>query len=203
MSIPTYFSCSNRCFNINAKEGAQISAFSSVPTEEKPKSSFIVIREKPCMVKSSSVENSRQEIAADIPEAHKNEHEDSDSTHHSHTSPKMQKKLSKEEKRKVSLKSIMRLIDSRKADTFQELDKYGDDDLVLKRSPKPVSKNTKLSHYRGVSHNGRKWQVMIMGFAKKIYFGGISTEDEASHKYDKYAILMHGLEVRSIQKVHI
>lgn len=36
---------------------------------------------------------------------------------------------------------------------------------------------------------------MIMGFAKKIYFGGIDTEEEASKKYDKYAILMHGLEV--------
>lgn len=52
-----------------------------------------------------------------------------------------------------------------------------------------------------MSHNGRKWQVMIMGFAKKIYFGGLPTEEEASHLYDKYAVLMHGLEV-SIKIFH-
>lgn len=92
----------------------------------------------------------------------------------------------------------MKLIESRKNDTLNEVDKFDDDQMVLKASPKIKSRNSKLSHFRGVSNNGRKWQVMIMGFAKKIYFGGIETEEEASHKYDKYAILMHGLEVRNI-----
>lgn len=91
----------------------------------------------------------------------------------------------------------MKLIESRKNDTLNELNKFSDDDVVLKSSPKARARNSKLSHFRGVSNNGRKWQVMIMGFAKKIYFGGIDTEEEASKKYDKYAILMHGLEVNN------
>lgn len=171
------------------------SAFSPfMKVEEKPRS-FIQIRDLPKSSKASSPALSSNRIALRLPMAQKQEHEDSDSTHHSHNSPKSSPKLSKEEKRRNNLKSIMKLIQSRKADTLQELSQFGDDDIILQRSPKPISKNSKLSHFRGVSHNGRKWQVMIMGFAKKIYFGGISNEDEASHKYDKYAILMHGLEV--------
>ena len=128
---------------------------------------------------------------------HKTSNEDSDSTHHSNHGRENCKKLSKDEKRHASLNSIRKLIESRKIDTQNELEKFDDDQIVLRRSPKPMSKNSKLSPYRGVSNNGRKWQVMIMGFAKKIYFGGIPSEKEASHKYDKYAILMHGLEAKT------
>ena len=78
---------------------------------------------------------------------------------------------------------------------MNSLENIDDETIVIKSKAKKKSKNSKLSKFRGVSHNGRKWQVMIMGFGRKIYFGGINSEEEASHKYDKYAILMHGLEV--------
>lgn len=126
----------------------------------------------------------------------KSDQEDSDSTHHSNHLGGHKLKLRKEEKLAKNFNSIMKLIESRKADTLQAVENFDEDRVVLKKCPKPVSRNSKLSKFRGVSHNGKKWQVMIMGFAKKIYFGGISTEEEASHKYDRYAILMHGLEVR-------
>jgi hypothetical protein len=130
--------------------------------------------------------------ASPISSQHKSEHEDSDSTHHSQHS-----KSKSKGKRQSPLQSISNLIKSRKADTLQELSRFDDESVVLNVSPKKASSNSKLSHFRGVSNNGRKWQVMIMGFAKKIYFGGINSELEASHKYDKYAILMHGLEAKT------
>ncbi|CAI2377208.1 unnamed protein product [Moneuplotes crassus] len=166
------------------------SAFAPIIKDEEQPRSFIQIRDLPKHENISSLSHRSSAL-------HRKQSEDSDSTHHSHESPKSQPKESKEQKRKNNLKSIMRLIQSRKVDTLQELSHLNDDDIILQRSPKPISKNSKLSHFRGVSHNGRKWQVMIMGFAKKIYFGGISSEDEASHKYDKYAILMHGLEAKT------
>ena len=47
--------------------------------------------------------------------------------------------------------------------------------------------------YRGVSLNGKKWQVMIMGTSKKNYFGGLTCEVEAARFYDKLAIVSKGL----------
>jgi hypothetical protein len=171
------------------------SAFSPVVKEE-PAKSFIVVKDR-CNKNTSNGANSNFKSAKiDLSPLHQvNLIEDGESTDHSKNSPKLSRKFSKEEKRHQNFLSIMKLITSRKADTFHELENFDDEAIVLVRSPKPHSKNSKLSNYRGVSHNGKKWQVMIMGFAKKIYFGGITTEDEASQKYDKYAILMHGLEV--------
>ena len=193
LSIPNSFSCSNSCFSMKLNEFNHCSAFSPFHKNDIQPKSFIQIRDLPKSVKAFEGGNPGSRMSHR--QSQRQENDDSDSTHHSHKSPKVQK-LTKEEKRRNNLKSIMKLIQSRKADTLQELEQFSDDDVVLQRSPKPISKNSKLSHFRGVSHNGRKWQVMIMGFAKKIYFGGISNEDEASHKYDKYALLMHGLEIR-------
>ena len=170
------------------------SAFTRVKKECLQRS-FIVVRDIPSKENYSPkiVKKSSSESVTQLP---KSEHEDSDSTHHSTPAIPSQKKLNKDEKRHFWISSIMKLIESRKNDTLNELEKFGDEDVVLKASPKIRARNSKLSHFRGVSNNGRKWQVMIMGFAKKIYFGGIDTEEEASKKYDKYALLMHGLEVR-------
>lgn len=169
------------------------SAFSKVKKDLEARS-FIVIRDVPQKV------THKQEVnflvpAETVRPQQRCELGDYDSTHHSGLTTPSLLKVSKEEKRQHQISSIMNLIESRKNDTLCELEKFSDDDLALKASPKVRAKNSKLSHFRGVSNNGRKWQVMIMGFAKKIYFGGIDTEDEASRKYDKYAILMHGLEV--------
>lgn len=171
------------------------SAFKKVEKYEHKPKSFIVVRNKPSKAKKPYMSCFESTDVHSL--HHKSMHEDSDSTHHSNHQVEKKVKLSKDEKRHMYLNSIRKLIESRKIDTLNELEKFSDDDVVLHKSPKPVSKNSKLSSFRGVSNNGRKWQVMIMGFAKKIYFGGIPSEVAASHKYDKYAVLMHGLEAKT------
>lgn len=173
------------------------SAFSPVAKETEKHKSFIVFRDRPKMSLKRQ-QSTRCDSVEEVAPMHlmKSDQEDSDSTHHSNDQGCQKHKLRKEEKLAKSLNSIKKLIESRKADTLQAMENFDEDQVVLKKCPKPVSRNSKLSRFRGVSHNGKKWQVMIMGFAKKIYFGGINTEEEASHKYDRYAILMHGLEVR-------
>lgn len=77
------------------------------------------------------------------------------------------------------------------------------DDSQILISSKPKNKSQKIrksnrhSKYRGVSLNGKKWQVMIMGPIKKKYFGGISTEREAAIFYDKLSILTNGLAAKT------
>ena len=86
-----------------------------------------------------------------------------------------------------------------------QLRKYGDDDIVITQRAKSESirrkKNKKkflrASQYRGVSRNKRKWQVMIMGNYKKMYFGQLPSELDAARQYDKIAILSHGVLVSS------
>jgi hypothetical protein len=181
----------------NLNFDANCSAFSPVNPEKDSRQSFITIRNLDTVVRAKHSSRSSDHHLDDH-----HEQEDSESTHHSNHESKACQKMSKEEKRTKNLKSINKLISSRRSDTLNELEKIGDDEsVVLKSSPKPPTRNSKLSHFRGVSHNGRKWQVMIMGFAKKIYFGGINTEEEASHIYDKYAVLMHGLEVSDLIKL--
>ncbi|CDW87865.1 ant-like protein [Stylonychia lemnae] len=48
------------------------------------------------------------------------------------------------------------------------------------------------SQFRGVSRNGKKWQVMIMGKSKKQYIGAIEDESEAALIYDWHAICILG-----------
>ena len=84
-----------------------------------------------------------------------------------------------------------------------QLRKYGDDGIVITQRAKSESirrkKNKKkflrASQYRGVSRNKRKWQVMIMGNYKKMYFGQLPSELDAARQYDKIAILSHGVLV--------
>lgn len=78
-----------------------------------------------------------------------------------------------------------------------------DDDSQVLISAKPKNKSQKIrksnrhSKYRGVSLNGKKWQVMIMGPIRKKYFGGIATETEAAIFYDKLSILTNGLGAKT------
>lgn len=51
------------------------------------------------------------------------------------------------------------------------------------------------SKYRGVSKNGRRYQVFIMINKLKQYYGVMETEDHAAKVYDKLAIIFHGLKV--------
>lgn len=86
---------------------------------------------------------------------------------------------------------------------LQMLDSYHDDEVTLiKATPKnnktlAAPKKARGSIYRGVSKNKAKWQVMIMGNFKKMYFGAIEDEKEAALFYDKLAIVSHGIKART------
>ena len=51
------------------------------------------------------------------------------------------------------------------------------------------------SRFRGVSRNGEKYQIMVVKGALKKYIGAIDNEDVAGLLYDKYAIMIQGLQV--------
>jgi hypothetical protein len=78
---------------------------------------------------------------------------------------------------------------------------HDDTQILLTSKPKnksqKIRKSNRHSRYRGVSLNGKKWQVMIMGPIHKKYFGGISTEREAAVFYDKLSIMTNGLTAKT------
>ena len=53
------------------------------------------------------------------------------------------------------------------------------------------------SRYRGVSKNGNKWQVLVMGNQKKQYSGSIRDEVSAARMYDRFAIKNLGLRAKT------
>jgi hypothetical protein len=69
--------------------------------------------------------------------------------------------------------------------------------VIIAAKPKnrsqKIRKSNRHSRFRGVSLNGKKWQVMIMGPFSKKYFGGFSSERTAAVFYDKLCILTNGL----------
>lgn len=82
------------------------------------------------------------------------------------------------------------------------LEGIADEEQILiaakpKNRSQKIRKSNRHSKYRGVSLNGRKWQVMIMGPIKKSYFGGIASEREAAIFYDKLSILTNGLAAKT------
>lgn len=52
------------------------------------------------------------------------------------------------------------------------------------------------SKYRGVSRNGKTWQVLIMINRNKNYIGNFKSEDEAAKAYDEYAMKFHKNKAR-------
>ena len=78
------------------------------------------------------------------------------------------------------------------------LDKYSIKKLLTK--PKTINfvKRSKTSSkYRGVSRNGNKWQVLIMGNNQKFYLGSYTSEEFAARVYDIFAIKMKGIKART------
>lgn len=106
-----------------------ISAFSPFKKQHEERKSFIVIRDLPKMIEVEPVIHT--DTTNVDSHSHKREHEDSDSTHHSANSPVMQKRLSKEEKRTSNLRSVMKLIECRKADTLKYLEQVSDDEQLV------------------------------------------------------------------------
>lgn len=84
-------------------------------------------------------------------------------------------------------------IDIKKTVPFLELEanieELGEEDVVFKSRIKyqsPIFKNKKFrgSKFRGVSRNGKLWQVLIMIKNKKRYVGSYTNELEAAKAYD-------------------
>lgn len=70
--------------------------------------------------------------------------------------------------------------------------------IILWSKPKnSISKSSRGSKFRGVSKNGKKWQVQLLGNLQKRYIGSITSEANAARIYDKYAIMTHGLKAKT------
>ena len=76
-----------------------------------------------------------------------------------------------------------------KKNTTNKLDRI-EERLAKERKPRS-------SKFRGVSKNGRQWQVLIMIKHKKRYIGNYSNEEEAAREYDKIAIQFHGSKAKT------
>ena len=70
---------------------------------------------------------------------------------------------------------------------------------VLERIKEKLAEGRKQrsSKFRGVSKNGKNWQVLIMIKQKKRYIGNFSNEEEAARIYDKIAIQFHGSKAKT------
>ena len=83
----------------------------------------------------------------------------------------------------------------------QMLEEIDDSKVIITGKPKNKAQKIKTSNrhsqYRGVSLNGKKYQVMIIGSIKKKYFGGFSCEKDAAILYDKLSILTNGLAAKT------
>ena len=53
------------------------------------------------------------------------------------------------------------------------------------------------SAFRGVSRNGKKWQVQVLGSLRKRYIGSIPTQEMAARIYDYFSIVSHGLKAKT------
>ena len=75
------------------------------------------------------------------------------------------------------------------------------DDYIVKESKNKSiflhNRSTRGSKYRGVSKNGTKWQIMIVRGDIRKYLGAIDKEQTAARFYDKYAMIIQGLEAKT------
>lgn len=108
-----------------------------------------------------------------------------------------QSKLSKK-----NIPGIQREIDSNTSSLSKKamiyLETGWGNDPVIKAQARKRTKSERGSRYRGVSRNGFKWQVMVMGFLKKRYIGGLKSEADAARVYDLHAVASRGERVRSL-----
>eukprot|EP00344_Euplotes_crassus_P003639 CAMPEP_0197004096 /NCGR_PEP_ID=MMETSP1380-20130617/18941_1 /TAXON_ID=5936 /ORGANISM="Euplotes crassus, Strain CT5" /LENGTH=179 /DNA_ID=CAMNT_0042422779 /DNA_START=272 /DNA_END=811 /DNA_ORIENTATION=- len=112
----------------------------------------------------------------------------------------LKKDLKEKPKGKVGNKAKIpqKLIENRRREILSSLKKVTDPSKeVIKAVPRISTGSKRGSSFRGVSVNGKKWQVMVMGFGKKRYYGGIKDQNEAAQLYDKYAILTQGIGAKT------
>lgn len=78
------------------------------------------------------------------------------------------------------------------------VEKIKDEEVaIIQGQVRYKSQTVRGSKFRGVSKNGNKWQVLVMGNQKKQYSGSIKDELTAAKLYDKYAIKNLGLRAKT------
>eukprot|EP00347_Sterkiella_histriomuscorum_P024328 403331510 len=110
-----------------------------------------------------------------------------------------QQHLSQSQEQKSDLQITEVLTKTRRKELETALTKATSQDQVVIQSKlkRKQTKSTRGSQYRGVSKNGKKWQVQLLGNLKKHYIGSISTELKAAKIYDRHAIQTHGLRAKT------
>lgn len=73
-------------------------------------------------------------------------------------------------------------------------------DVAIIAKPKNLKINEKTgdfrgSKYRGVSVNGKSWQIFIVINKVKTYAGSVATQLQAAYLYDKLSIIFNGPKV--------
>jgi len=76
---------------------------------------------------------------------------------------------------------------------------YSDDTrtILLKGNAKTENNTKRGSIYRGVSRNGKQFQVMVMSNNLKYFSGQITSEELAARIYDRYALQTMGLRAKT------
>lgn len=88
--------------------------------------------------------------------------------------------------------------ESRLLELQMALERITDEHFVIIQGQHRFKQQTvRGSRYRGVSKNGNKWQVLVMGNQKKQYSGSIQDEAAAARLYDKFAIKNLGLRAKT------
>jgi hypothetical protein len=62
---------------------------------------------------------------------------------------------------------------------------------------KKIKQNLRSSKYRGVSKNGKRWQVLMMFNYNKSYIGTYSSEELAARIYDIVSIKKLGINAKT------
>ena len=125
--------------------------------------------------------------------------------------PNVSKEKKQKEKTKLFLRNnkLVYVINEKHTDTKDAI--YLDEDSESSKNGKIPKKNKlnilqekfaekrkpRSSKYRGVSKNGKHWQVLIMIKKKKRYIGNFIEEEEAAREYDKIAIQFHGPKAKT------
>jgi len=93
----------------------------------------------------------------------------------------------------------MRKLETMRQELIEKIQKtYTPEKILINKKQKSLflqMRSQRGSQYRGVSRNGLKWQVMIVKGDLRKYIGAIQTQEQAARYYDKYSIIMQGLQV--------
>lgn len=89
----------------------------------------------------------------------------------------------------IKLMKNNKVVFANNIDSFSKIRKKEKERIVFK-----IRKRKRGSKYRGVSKNGRKWQVLMMFHRSMFYIGTYSSEELAARVYDILAIKNKGVK---------